>query len=345
MKSSQGKAGEPGTRVTILDVAKAAGVSKSSVSRFLDERMPRSGNETAQRVRRIAAELGYVRDASASSLRRGRTDTIGIIVPRLTDTVMAMLYEALTISAARTGQSTIVATTGDEPNADRHAAQVLLRRGVDGLVLATTRDGDTLTDDLTARGVPCVLALRTNGKHPSSVGDDVLGGYLATRHLIDLGHRQIGLIAGPSYASNARGRVAGYRKAMAEAELPVHADWIQPSTFGIETGGVAAQRLMQATLRPSAIFAVNDNTAIGALSALMRLGLSVPGDVSLVGYNDIPIVSHLPMPLTSVKVPFEHIATVALELLGSDADSLREPLRLATPTLIPRKSTAMRRPV
>jgi len=334
---------EPAARVTILDVAKAAGVSKSSVSRFLDERMPRSDTETARRVRRVAAELGYVRDASASSLRRGRTDTIGIIVPRLTDTVMAMLYEALTHAAMRNGQFTIVATTDDEPDADRHAAEALLRRGVDGLILATTRDGDTLAQALTARGVPCVLALRTNGTHPSSVGDDLLGGYLATRHLIDLGHQRIGLIAGPAYASNARGRLQGYRKAMTEAGLPIAPGWIQRSSFGIETGGVAAGKLMDLALPPTAIFAVNDNTAIGALAALIRLGVSIPGDVSLVGYNDIPIVSHLATPLTSVKVPFEHIAHTALELLAGDMAELREPVRVATPTLIPRRSTAMLR--
>jgi LacI family transcriptional regulator len=328
------------SRVTILDVARVAGVSKSSVSRFLDERMPKSDSETARRVRQVAAELGYMRDVSASSLRRGKTGMVGVIVPRLTDTVMAMLYEALAHAAARAGLFTIVATTEEEPGADRRAAEALLRRGVDGLILATARDGDTITDELVDRGVPFVLALRTDGKCRSSVGDDNLGGYLATRHLIDLGHRRIGLIAGPSFASSARGRVEGYHKAMSEAGIDVQPAWIRESTFGIESGGEAAQGLMTLSDRPTAIFAVNDNTAIGALSALTRLGLSVPGDVSLVGYNDIPIVSHLPTPLTSVKVPFEQIATAAFELLSAEKVTPRDRIRIATPTLIPRRSTA-----
>ncbi|MDH7800743.1 MULTISPECIES: LacI family DNA-binding transcriptional regulator [unclassified Rhizobium] len=328
------------SRVTILDVARVAGVSKSSVSRFLDERMPKSDSETARRVRQVAAELGYVRDVSASSLRRGKTGMVGVIVPRLTDTVMAMLYEALAHAAARAGLFTIVATTDDEPGADLRAAEALLRRGVDGLILSTARDGDTITDELVDRGVPFVLALRTDGKCRSSIGDDHLGGYLATRHLIDLGHRHIGLIAGPSFASSARGRVEGYHKAMSEAGIDVQPQWIRESTFGIESGGEAAQSLMALADRPTAIFAVNDNTAIGALSALTRLGLSVPGDVSLVGYNDIPIVSHLPTPLTSVKVPFEQIATAAFELLSAEKVTARDRIRIATPTLIPRRSTA-----
>ena len=327
-------------RVTLHDVAAAAGVSKSTVSRILDERLPRSNSETARRVRQVAAELGYVRDLSAASLRRGRTMTIGVIVPRLTDTVMAMLYEAIARACARAGQFAVVATTGDAPGAGRTAAETLLQRGVDGLILSTARIGDDFPEELTARGVPHVLALRTDGRSPSSVGDDRLGGYLATRHLIDLGHRRIGLIAGPAYASSALARGEGYRQAMAETGAEVNPGWVVASTFGIESGAEAAERLLRLEPRPTAIFAANDNTAIGALSTLARRGLSVPGDLSLVGYNDVPIVSSLPTPLTSVRVPFDQIAANALDLLTLDPGHESETVRIAAPTLIPRRSTA-----
>ncbi|MGO4716370.1 LacI family DNA-binding transcriptional regulator [Bradyrhizobium sp. 2TAF24] len=334
------KAHPASSRVTILDVARVAGVSKSSVSRFLDERLPRSESETARRVRQVAAELGYVRDVSAASLRRGQTNTIGVIVPRLTDTVMAMLYEAIARACSRSGQFAVVATTDDESDADRAAAQTLIQRGVDGLILSTAREGGGLAEELLEREVPFVLALRTDGRSLSSVGDDRLGGYLATRHLIDLGHRRIGLIAGPDYASSSRERLAGYRQAMAEAGHEINLRWIVPSTFGIQSGADAAMALMALKPAPTAIFAVNDNTAIGALSALTRLGLSVPSDISLVGYNDIPLVSLLPTPLTSVRVPFDQIASNALDLLNAGATSPRERMRVAAPTLIPRKTTA-----
>lgn len=328
-------------RVTILDVAAAAGVSKSTVSRVLDERLPRSESEAAQRVRQVAAELGYFRDVSAASLRRGKTNTIGVIVPRLTDTVMAMLYEALARACGERGLFAIVATTNDDPTADRTAADTLLRQGVDGLILSTTRDDDDMARELTEKGVNYVLALRTDGASLSAVGDDNLGGYLATRHLIDLGHRRIGIISGPIFASSSRGRLEGYHRAMAEAELPVDPAWVAPSSFDIESGGVAAQRLMAAANPPTAIFAVNDNTAIGALSCLAQLGLSVPGDISLVGYNDIPIVRRLPTPLTTVRVPFDQIAGAALDLLlAPTLPPAGRRVRKATPTLIPRKSTA-----
>ena len=328
------------SRVTIHDVAAAAGVSKSTVSRILDERLPRSDSETARRVREVAVRLGYVRDVSAASLRRGKTNTIGVIVPRLTDTVMAMLYEALARACARSGSFAIVATTEDAPRADRAAALTLLQRGVDGLVLSTAREGDDFAQELTDRGVPFVLALRSDGKSLVSAGDDVLGGYLATRHLLDLGHQRIGIIAGPPYASSSRGRLAGYRQALAEAGVSEDPALVVESTFGIDSGAEAAERLMALAHRPTAVFAVNDNTAIGALSALARLGLSVPGDVSLVGYNDIPIVSRLPVPLTSVRVPFDQIAADALDLLTRGPTGPQDRIRRAAPTLIPRRTTA-----
>jgi len=327
-------------RVTLHSVAAAAGVSKSTVSRILDERLPQSDNDTARRVRKVAAELGYVRDISASSLRRGKTMAIGVIVPRLTDTVMAMLYEAIAKACARTARIALVATTDDNIDAEERAAESLLQRGVDGLILATARTGDDLPQKLTARGVPHVLALRTDGISLSSIGDDRLGGYLATRHLIDLGHRRIGIIAGPAYASSARFRTEGYRNALAEAGITVDPDLIIESSFSIEAGTVAAEKLMYLSPRPTAIFAVNDNTAIGALSALTNRGISVPGDVSLVGYNDIPIVSHLPTPLTTLRVPFDQIAAAALDLLERDPAGSAPRINLVAPTLIPRKSTA-----
>jgi len=327
-------------RVTLHGVAAAAGVSKSTVSRILDERLPPSDNETARRVRQVAAELGYVRDISAASLRRGKTMAVGVIVPRLTDTVMAMLYEAIARACARTGRIALVATTDDKPGADAHAAESLLQRGVDGLILATARDGDQLAARLAERGIPCVLALRTDGVSLSSIGDDRLGGYLATRHLLDLGHRRIGIIAGPSYASSSRDRLAGYRQALAEAGVDFDERYAVESAFSIEAGAEAAEKLLRLSDRPTAIFAVNDNTAIGALSTLTREGVAVPQDMSLVGYNDIPIVSHLPTPLTTLRVPFDQIAVEAINLLEDGALHGGDHIRKTAPTLIPRKSTA-----
>jgi LacI family transcriptional regulator len=329
--------------VTIVDVARVAGVSKSTVSRVLDERLPRSNNATAERVRQVAAELGYVRDPLASGLRRAGTSTVGVIVPRLTDTVMAMFFEEVAAATAAHGLFAVVATTGDRPEAEQVAVASLLHRRVDGLILTTARTGAPAPLGHAGQPVPHVLALRTNGDSPASVGDDHLGAHLATRHLLDLGHRRIGLVCGPPYASSARNRHAGYGHALTEAGIPFDESLLAGDSFSMEAGEIAGRTLLDRTDRPTAVFAVNDNTAIGVMAAAHALGLRIPEDLSLVGYNDIPVVSRLPVPLTTVRVPFRQIATGALDLLN-EAGAGAEPRTLvAAPTLIPRKSaTALR---
>jgi LacI family transcriptional regulator len=320
--------------VTILDVARAAGVSKSTVSRVLDERLPRSTSPTAERVRRVAAELGYVRDPLASGLRRVGTSTVGVVVPRLTDTVMAMFYEELVAAAATRGLFAIVATTRDDPDTERLAVQTLLSRRVDGLVLTTARLGVPA-----ANGVPHVLALRTDGVGPAAVGDDLLGAQLAVRHLLDLGHRRIGLVAGPDYASSARNRLEGYRAALRSAGVDVDDSLVTGNAFSVESGEIAGRALLDRADRPTAIFTVNDTTAIGVMAAAHALELRIPEDLSVVGYNDIPIVSRLPVPLTTVRVPFAHIATSALDLLKEAERGQPARTIVVTPTLIPRVSS------
>ncbi len=325
--------------VSMHDVAKAAGVSISTVSRVLDERFPPSRSKSAERVRQVARELGYRRDIVASSLRRGGTGTIGVLVPRLSDTVMALMYEAISRAAHRMGYFTIVASSGDDPEEEKKAAESLLGRRVDGLILATSRLDDELPSQLRQQEIAHTLVLRTDGVSRSSLGDDEQGGYLATRHLIDLGHREIGLVAGPSFTSSARDRQRGYRRALEEAGLPCREEWICESGFGIESGEEAGMRLLSGADRPSAIFAVNDNLAIGVMSAAHRLKLIIPKDLSLVGYNDIPLVSRLPVPLTSVRVPFDYIAMQAIELLLAPQPPA-ELIQRTLPTLMPRESSA-----
>lgn len=204
--------------VTLREVADAAGVSTSTVSRVLDDRVPPSRSATAERVRAVADQLGYRRNTFASSLRRGQTATIGVLVPRLSDTVMALMYEAISRAATRLGYFTVVATTGDNPADESDAARTLLARNVDGLIVASSRRDDPLPRELRERGVPHALVLRTDGISPSSVGDDEAGGYLATRHLIDLGHTDIAVLSGPLFASTAVGRLAGRERRSGKRE-------------------------------------------------------------------------------------------------------------------------------
>ncbi|MGY0063656.1 LacI family DNA-binding transcriptional regulator [Streptomyces sp. LZ34] len=325
---------------TIADVARAAKVSPSTVSRALNREHRFYRSPSAARIREIATEIGYAPNPVAANLRRQQTNTIGVLVPRLTDTVMAMLYEEIAAASLKRGYHTLVATTHDDPDLERDNGDVLLQRRVDGLVLTTARTDGGFSQDLTHKGIPHVLALRTYGDSAAAVGDDRLGGYLATRHLIDLGHRRIALIAGPTYASSALGRRAGYEEALREAGLPFDEALILPSTFSMESGEEAGQHLLTRTPRPTAVFAVNDNTAIGVLASVQRAGLRVPEDLSIVGYNDIPLATRLAVPLTTVRVPFDAIAAAAVDQLIDLIAGVPTSTRTFAPTLIPRRTTA-----
>lgn len=329
----------PGASVTLRDVAAASGVSLSTASRALDERGTQSRSAAAQHVRKVAAELGYRRNSFASSLRRGETRTLGVLVPRLSDTVMALMFEELERAAAARGYFAMVATSGDQPEEERRAAETLLDRNVDGLILATARLDDELPRLLRERGVAHALVLRTDGVSPSAVGDDDVGGYLAVRHLIDLGHREIAVVTGPSFTSSAVGRLAGARRALDEADINPPGEWMIAAGYGIENGFTAGESLLgEATdKRPTAVFAANDNIAMGIIAAAHRFGITVGQDLALVGYNDTPLAARLATPLSSVRVPLAQIANTAIDLIVNPG---KEPhIRKAMPTLIPRESS------
>jgi LacI family transcriptional regulator len=266
-----------------------------------------------------------------------------VLVPRLSDTVMALMFEELERAASDRGYFAMVATSGDDPDDERRAAETLLDRNVDGLILATARIDDELPKHLRERGVAHALVLRTDGVSPSALGDDEVGGYLAVRHLIDLGHRDIGIVTGPSFTSTGRGRLAGARRALEGAGIEAREDWLIAEGYGIESGFSAAEKLLAGNSgpRPSAVFAANDNLAMGVIAAAHRRGITVGEDLALVGYNDIPLSSRLSTPLTSVRVPLDQIAGNAIDLIVNPG---KEPkIRTSMPTLIPRQSSGIPR--
>ncbi|MGX5716272.1 LacI family DNA-binding transcriptional regulator [Arthrobacter sp. MAHUQ-56] len=327
----------PGTIVTLKDVAAASGVSISTASRALDERIM-SRSAAAAHVRKVAEELGYRRNSFASSLRRGETRTLGVLVPRLSDTVMALMFEELERAASSRGYFAMVATSGDDPHDEKRAAETLLDRNIDGLILATARLDDELPRLLRERKVPHALVLRTDGVSPSALGDDEVGGYLAVRHLLDLGHRDIAVVTGPSFTSTGIARLTGARKALEEAGITPREQWFVAAGYGIENGFAAGETLLADERdRPTAIFGANDNIAMGIMAAAHRHNLKIGQDLALVGYNDTPLSARLPTPLTSVRVPLDQIARTAIDLI---TDPAKEPrVRKSIPTLIPRESS------
>ncbi|MGW4126006.1 LacI family DNA-binding transcriptional regulator [Nocardia sp. NPDC004711] len=323
---------------TLKEIAKRAGVHVSTVSRVLRQAEPVDGwSASAQRVRGIAAELGYQPNLWAASLRTRRTTTLGIVMPRLTDGVVAMTYQGIEEAATRAGYSVLLSSPPDDLDAQRRAAELLIGRQVDGLLFSSLHiPGRPFVDSLPTGHLPVLTVTRhADASLPFVVGDDRLGGYLATRHLLDRGYTDIAVITGPDHATTARDRVHGFLDAMAEASIPVPPDRIAPSTFEVAGGVEAARTLLDQPDRPRAIFAVSDTIAIGVLGVARDLSLAIPSDLALVGYNDIPVAAQLPVPLTTIYSPAHKIGATAvgqlLELVkGHDVESVRLPVELVT---------------
>lgn len=327
---------------TLKDVAELAKVSVSTASRILDDRGAPSQSPNADRVRQAADQLGYRRNAAAAGLRRGATSTIGVLVPKISDTVMGLMFEAIEKAGRTRGMTAVVATCGDDPTQEALSVEGLLERNVDGLVLATARYDDELPASLRERHIPHVLVLRTDNESDASIGDDVTGGYLATRHLLDLGHTRIATITGPSFTSTARNRTKGAQQALAEYEVEEKPGFIiHASTYGVDDGLTCAETLLSLpeNERPTAIFAANDDLAIGVMSAAYRMGFTPGENLAIVGYNDIPLAKRLPVPLSSVQIPYDAIAGGVFELLAEPTDITKPRIAKFMPTLIPRASS------
>ncbi|PZE24642.1 LacI family transcriptional regulator [Curtobacterium sp. MCLR17_045] len=321
-------------------IAALAGVHISTASRVLRQAEPTKGwSASAQRVIAAAAELGYRPNRLAASLRTRRSNTIGVVMPRLADTVIATICQSVESAARSAGYQLLLTTPPDDMGAQLDAVDFLLSRQVDGLIVSSLHLSSP-NPRLTDLPVPVIATNRHPGDWmPAVVGDDVEGGRMATEHLLALGHRRIGVIAGPRHASTAVERVAGFRLAHEQRDLAVDDALVVHSDFEVEGGVVGAHTLLSLSDPPTAIFAVNDTAAIGVMGAARQRGLRVPDDLSIVGYNDISVVAQLPTPMTTVHSPTALMGTVAVErLLAAIGDGALQGATLPV-SLVVRSST------
>ena len=301
-------------------IAEQVGVNVSTVSRAL--RTDRAANlggvsgEVAERIRAVAGELGYRPDPYAASLTTRRIHAIGVLVPQLTDIVAATFYQGIDECATKHGYQTLVANTHDDRQERSERVELMLSRRVDGLILGDTNiDGSSLRELRLAESYPVILVNRRAEGYVSATGDDVAGGRLVGEHLAELGHRHVGIIAGPSWASPGVDRSRGCREALAEHGILIPSEYVVHSTFDAEGGREAGGQLLDRVPRPTAIFAVNDYAAIGVMGIARTHGLQVGEDLAIIGYNDISIARDVPVPLTSVINPLNAMGRAATELL------------------------------
>jgi LacI family transcriptional regulator len=267
------------------------------------------------RIVALAKELRYTPNPNAASLTTNRSTALGVLVPHLTDIVLSLVYDAIESEADKAGYETFVANTHDVPAEQVRRFELLLGRRVDGLILGDAHLDGTNLAELERRKVRFVLVSRRSPGHLSVCGDDYRGGRQIGEHLASLGHSEVGIIAGPRWASTSVDRVNGCVDALAAAGVEVPPANILELGFDAEHGHKGAAQLLTQPKPPTAIFAVNDFSAIGVMGALREMARRPGRDVAVAGYNDIGVAGELMIPLTTVRSPMEEMGVRAVQTL------------------------------
>lgn len=316
--------------VTLQDVADRAGLSLATASRVLNGSKRVVSEATAARIRRAADELGYVSNGPAQALARSTTSVVGLIVHEVDDPYFAAIARGAMAVAARHGLLTTLANTFHDPEREIDYVKRLRAQRVRALLLAGSgviREGhsEALGEALAGferSGGRVALVSDYGLPYPTVLPANTRGGAQVARHLYDLGHRKVGVIAGPSFLFSVRDRLAGFMDAWSAFGLPAEQIPVVGGGFSRDGGFSAALELFDRDPEITAVFALNDLMAAGALASLTeQLGRQVPTDVSVVGFDDLWFAADLRTPLTTVRLPLEEMGAQAMEMILSADDS------------------------
>jgi DNA-binding LacI/PurR family transcriptional regulator len=314
--------------VSIKDIARLAGVSHSTVSRAL-RNSPLIPERTARRIQQIARDKGYSASAVARSLVTRKTQTIGVVVTSIADPFNGEVVEAVEETANKNGYSVILATSQADPEREMAVVRSFQERRVDGIVVASSRVGSLYMPLLGEMNIPIVLL---NNQSPGAFVDAVTidnvdGAMQATRHLIELGHKRIAYMGDRFGLQSDAERLKGYRKALRRAQSPCLEELVTHGDGKTAGARDAAAELIGPNVperrRPTAVFCYNDMSALGLMQAAESLGVSIPHELSVVGFDDLFFASQLRPPLTTVRQPKREIGTRAMEQLLALLDGTR----------------------
>lgn len=336
-----------GGRLTIEEIAELADVSRSTVSRVLNNH-PSVRPEVRARVQQVIQEQRYSPRAAARSLASRHTDAVGLLIPRSAAAIFAdpffpHVIQGITETCSKRGFFLMLSMVTAEREQD-FFERVVAGRHVDGLIMLSSDIDDPILPLLIRDATPLVLV----GRHPylrdvsSADVDNQDGAAQAVRHLIELGHRRIATITGPLNMAAAMDRRDGYKQALAAAAIPIRPELIVEGDFTQSGGYRAMQRLLEMAAPPTAVFAASDPMAAGALRAVHEAGLQVPADISLASFDDLPLAAMITPGLTTVHQPLFELGARAADLLLNRLDqSAEQPpghARLTT-ELVVREST------
>ncbi|WP_051231532.1 LacI family DNA-binding transcriptional regulator [Stutzerimonas azotifigens] len=299
------------SRAGLRDVARRAGVSTATVSRVLNGSAA-VRDDKRRAVQRACDELGYVLNAAARTLSSRRSMTIGAVVPTLATETFSRPLAAFQQTVHKAGYTLLVASFGFDEQVELKEVQTLLEHGVDALMVVGRTHDPKMWQLIERKRIPCVQAWTQDQERPSVGFDNVAVSRRMVEHLLDLGHRRFAMLVNePHFNDRVGDRVIGTRARLAEAGLEIPAHWFMETTLSLEHGIAAMQHLMRGPERPSAVICANDLLAFGALLAARTLGVRVPEDVSVVGFNDFDYARHLSPPLTTTRVELEEIGANA----------------------------------
>jgi LacI family transcriptional regulator len=333
-------------RATLKDVARRAGVHPGTASRALnDETRALVNAATADRVLAAAAALGYRPNPIARAMKTSRSYTVGVLIPDLTNPLFPPIVRGIQDRLEEAAYTPLIANTDNDPDRERADIEAMRARHVDGLITATARRDHGLPPGLERVSLPVVLVNRRleDGARPSVVADDRKGVGLAVDHLVALGHRRIAHLAGPQEISTGYLRHEGFVEAMRAAGIEPDPNLVIAGSAFVESEGERLCReLLDRKAEVTAIVAGNDLMAIGCYDVFVEREIDCPGEISVVGYNDMPFVGWFDPPLTTVHLPHYEIGARAAELL---LDQLRDPDTepaqvMFEPELVVRGSTA-----
>ncbi len=289
-------------------------------------------------------ELDYQPNVLARSLRRGKTHTIGMIVPDSANPFFAEVARGIEDTSFENSHSLILCNSDGDLEKELLYTDVLVEKQVDGILFVAAGVSTEHINALQARRIPVVLVDRDipDVAVDSVLTDNARGGWLATHHLIELGHRRIGCIAGPSDLTPSADRVTGYSQALAERDMSVDQALVAKGDFQYESGYQAARQLLAMDDPPTAVFACNDLMAVGVIAAAVEMGFQVPADLSVVGFDDVRLASFANPPLTTIVQPKHDMGVIAAKMLLERMRDLDMPPRRKTfdTRLLVRRSTA-----
>lgn len=301
--------------VRISDVAKLANVSTATVSRVLSN----SGNvkkETTEKVLEAIQKLNYQPNILARQLRKLETKTILVVVPDITNTFFSKVLRGIEQVAIENDYEVLLGDTVNNVERERGYLDIIRQKKADGMILLTARLESHSLEEI-ASDFPVVLACEylEGSKIPTVSIDNISSARKATEYLINLGHRRIGFISGPLNIILSRDRLKGFRQAMAQHNIPIESFLVQEGDFSFESGYNMMMKFLALDQPPTAVFAANDEMAIGAIKAIKSNGLHVPDDISVVGFDDIKFASIYEPALTTISQPMFEIGKKAMELL------------------------------